>query len=48
LRPSQEEWHKDIYLPQLQASNTHYAVAKGLSEAKKEIAEWVKTLNAST
>jgi hypothetical protein len=48
LRPSQEKWHKDIYLPKLQASNTHYAVAKGLSEAKKEIAEWVKTLNAST
>lgn len=48
LRPSQEKWHKDIYLPKLQSKNTHYAVAKGLSEAKKEIVEWVKTLNAST
>lgn len=44
LRPSQEKWHKDIYLPKLQSSNTHYAVAKGLSEAKKEIVEWVKNL----
>ena len=48
LRPSQKKWHKKIYLPELQAKNTHYAVAKGLSEAKKEIVEWVKTLNAST
>lgn len=48
LRPSQEKWHKDIYLPELQSKNTHYAVAKGLSEAKKEIVEWVKVLNAST
>lgn len=47
LRPSQEKWHKNIYLPKLQANNTHYAVAKGLSEAKKEIAEWVKTVQAS-
>ena len=48
LLPSQEKWHKKIYLPELQAKNTHYAVAKGLSEAKKEIVEWVKVLNAST
>jgi hypothetical protein len=47
LRPSQEEWHKKIYLPKLQANNTHYAVAKGLSEAKKEIVEWVKTVQSS-
>ena len=43
LRPSQEKWHKDIYLPKLQASNTHYAVSKGLSEAKKEITNWINS-----
>ena len=25
LRPSQEEWHKKIYLPKLQSKNTKYA-----------------------
>lgn len=46
LRPTQIEWHKKIYLPKLKASNTHYAVSKGLSEAKKEITEWTVQLGA--
>ena len=44
ISPSQVDWHKKIYIPKLQASNTHYAVSKGLSEAKKEITEWTTSV----
>ena len=44
LRNTQIEWYRDFYLTKLQASNTHYAVSKGLLEAKKEIAKWVNSL----
>lgn len=41
IRPSQVKWYNETYVPKLQASNTHYAVSKGLSEAKKEIVDWI-------
>jgi hypothetical protein len=44
ISPSQVDWHKNIYIPKLQASNTHYAVSKGLSEAKKAIIEWTTSV----
>lgn len=44
LSDSQVEWYRNEYVPKLQASNTYYAVSKGLSEAKKEIADWIKKL----
>lgn len=43
LRDTQVKWYKEIYLAKLQASNTHYAFSKGLSEAKKEITEWISS-----
>lgn len=47
VSPSQVDWHKKIYIPKLQASNTHYAVSKGLSEAKKEIVNWINSLGGN-
>lgn len=41
---SQVDWYKNIYIPKLQAANTHYAVSKGLSEAKKAIIEWTTSV----
>jgi hypothetical protein len=36
VRDTQVEWYKNNY-KKLEGVNTHYAVAKGFSEAKKEI-----------
>lgn len=47
LRDTQIKWHKDFYLTKLQASNTCYAVSKGLSEAKKQITNWIDYLRAN-
>lgn len=44
LRDSQIKWYNETYVPKLQAANTHYAVSKGLSEAKKEITDWITTV----
>lgn len=44
LSDSQVDWYKDHYLAKLKASNTHYAVSKGLSEAKSEITKWTVQL----
>lgn len=37
LLPSQTEWVRDWYESRLRASNTHYALAYGFSEAKEAI-----------
>lgn len=47
LRDTQVKWYKEIYLAKLQASNTHYAVSKGLSEAKKEITKWITSVRGN-
>jgi hypothetical protein len=44
LRDSQVNWYKNEYVPKLQASNTYYAVSKGLSEAKKEVDYFFSTV----
>ncbi len=41
LRDTQIKWYNETYVLKLQASNTHYAVSKGLSEAKKAIVQWI-------
>jgi hypothetical protein len=44
LRDSQVEWYRDIYVPKLQASNTHYAVSKGFTEAKLAVDSFFSTV----
>jgi len=44
LRQTQIDWHKKIYIPKLQAANTHYVVSKGLSEAKQAIIDWINSV----
>lgn len=46
LRDTQVKWYKETYLANLQASNTHYAFSKGLSEAKKEITNWIASVRS--
>lgn len=41
LSPSQIDWYRDVYLVKLKSPNTHYAVAKGLAEAKEEVIKFV-------
>lgn len=47
LKESQIKWYKDFYLGRLKASNTHYAVSRGLSEAKKEIVDWINSIGGT-
>lgn len=41
LSKPQTEWVRDDYDVRLKSSNTHYAVAYGFSDAKKEVMRWV-------
>jgi len=47
LSDSQVDWFRDYYSKKLISSNTHYEVSYGLSQAKKEIAEWMLKFIAS-
>lgn len=42
--PSQTKWYRETYEPFIKAKNTHYAVSKGLSEAKKSIIDWINAV----
>ena len=42
--PAQTKWYNETYIPKLQASNTHYAVSKGFTEAKKAIDSFFNTV----
>ena len=46
LSDSQVDWYKDFYIAKLKAKNTHYAISKGLSEAKQAIIDWTVQLGA--